>query len=166
MSAPRCLCWTFALLQAACKAASPLACCSVNSLTARFRGTSFSPGVATGCSNCLEHSLSFLCWFTASPEPCALEKLKKHIFEQAPIKPQGKEKNTRSSQVVSSVQLVCLEGWFPAQASKGETEDLYRTGSKSQLEGCCRVFPVNLLLLHKTMSSSFCSSRQVCSEKG
>lgn len=59
----------------------------------------------------------------------------------------------------------CAFAWLVPCTSL-QTEDLYIIQSKSQLEGCCIVFPVNLLLLHKTMSSSFCSSHQVCSEKG
>lgn len=112
------------------------------------------------------YSPSSLCCFITLPESRVSEKLKQHISVQAPLKPRGKYKNTWSSQALSSIQLVHLDGWFPAQASEGETEDLYIIRSKSQLEGCCIVFPVNLLLLHKTMSSFFCSSRQVCSEEG
>lgn len=122
-------------------------------------GMSLSPRAATGCNSHPHYS----------HPPCAASSfLWNHVSggaEAAHFCAGTSESTGRikeSEEFPSLILSVHLKVVSSTRQEK-ETEDSSITCSRG---GCCRVFPVNLLLLHKTMSSSFCSSRQVCSEKG
>lgn len=122
-------------------------------------GTSPSPGVAIGC-NFHPHY---------SHPPCAASSfLWNHVsggaeaahFCAGTSESTGRKKECKEfPSLILSVRLKVVS----STSQEKETEDPSITHSRG---GCCRVFPVNLLLLHKTMSSSFCSAHQVCPEKG